>query len=165
MSKTTSTMFFIYADWCGHCTVFKKNYWDSVKAATKKHLKVVEIESAKLEEFESKKSALYKKIFGEDPQIYFPMIVIFCSKGKRELYKGPMDNSLIKHVEKNYAPLLPKPVKKPSQVKKPSKVHKPDAKKPAPAHKPVNKSSEAKPLNIFDLKNKLETSLQMLKYI
>jgi thiol-disulfide isomerase/thioredoxin len=153
MSKTTNTMFFIFADWCGHCISFRNTHWDSVKALTKKHLKVVEIESAKLEEFEVKKSILYKKIFGEVPQIYFPMIVIFDSNGKRELYKGAMDHeSLSKHVAKHY----------------PKKLNpKPKNTSDKPKNKPIKskKTTEPKSLNIFELKKKLETSLQMLKYI
>lgn len=34
--KSEPMLIWVYADWCGHCQVFKNNEWDKVKASSKK---------------------------------------------------------------------------------------------------------------------------------
>lgn len=83
---TKTTIILIHALWCGHCREFVPNQWAEFKKTCGKSIHVVELESSVLEALKSHKE-LAKKILPKGQGIYFPMMIVFTSKGEKRVKK------------------------------------------------------------------------------
>jgi thiol-disulfide isomerase/thioredoxin len=83
-SKTTIVL--IHALWCGHCREFVPHQWAEFKKICGKAIHVVEIESSVLDAVKSNK-ALASKLLPKGHGVYFPMMIVFTSKGDKRVKK------------------------------------------------------------------------------
>jgi hypothetical protein len=113
-SKTTIVL--IHALWCGHCREFVPNQWAEFKKICGKAIHVVEIESSVLDVVKSNKG-LASKLLPKGQGVYFPMMLVFTSKGDKRVKKvvppGTRDPEDIKSFIKK---LSGKPVAKPKKA-------------------------------------------------
>lgn len=67
------TVVLVWAVWCPHCVVMKDD-WERLKSTISKRVNVVEIESSNLDKIRDSHKALFKKLYGKDGRVHFPMI-------------------------------------------------------------------------------------------
>lgn len=115
--KAKPSILLIYAEWCGHCKMFKPTWKEFTAAHKGGKVAFYAIEDSKIKVLMQKDPELLQKL-SKDGQIYYPKIVAF-SKGKTVIYEGEKS---IENLNDFYKKVLGEPKKKPASksTKKPS---------------------------------------------
>jgi thiol-disulfide isomerase/thioredoxin len=112
---TQDTVWFNFANWCGHCNEFKEEWNKFKKLMSKEKVNVISVESTAMEKIKQH-PRLYKRATkkeGNQQVLYFPMIIFFVKKGDKmvkKVYDGQRTaDDLKKFLQANKPKPKPKP--------------------------------------------------------